>query len=1453
MTLGKPYGIQFGGLNIEGDFFPSDVRGKQALDTLIVAHGMNHFKEAINWNQQDIDNVLMLGTELFNETKNVQLVKLKELTKGFVFKKSFIQVTVSEPMIVGKVMTLMDRSVDLQLGLEKFFSQHRYGIVQTPDLDLYIVKNGIFYVFDPRGRETECIRTETGESAVMAFATLDNVYHLILNLSRINIKDPFKICSVTVSNVMGSNNSPEKFTATIGNPSKVFRSNDYRTSDDPDISYLKGNVHLGSKVFEELANKHHLSSAITAMVYAKIDPPNSWSSNILDRVFHFGMELFKGCTEGEPVKNLTIADIPSRFYIGDLYRAGVAIAPFLKRTSLKPSYLSADNPITQALKEILTSTSFRCFLLQIENSTFALWQKLSTEAFYFLDGSQRDLDGNVDLYEGASFLFTAQCIEKLCEVIIDRINKIQLPANATLNIHGVKIFELTKLTEKQQKCKPKLKMLKTECIKPMTAETAQIFEDATSTIDAVAPLLTSNQIMKMREKNPEKPLHRQIADLNSPSLVCTKVRVYEDIMCSVEKKLSAITRKEFPKQTIDLVKAVHSEILCNVMEEELGADNCGNRSNPCKDKCKCGTDCCQLLGNAEKVLLTTDLCCLEQEKEDIMRNRVFAPLNFEEAEDTTEGVSQSHFQKLPDGSAIVRGTKKIFELPLEPKIYNFENLSVLIAISAIVTSTKYSIPTWSPETVDYVIGCGHIMSGVIELNHRMDFYTVNEHKMPKIHIREQFFNLKMEAVTNGLWFKLEKVLRETFNTTTKCIVITSNGSFAVFKKAKFYYLFEYSTCNIVGYRIKDSEFGACCFLRFSDVHSMVRRIYAIHSDVQEQQNFLISQVTISRAVEGEEEDLDYVPFSESQEKGIIDQLRNNQMMRREQRISKLKDTDAKIRAEKERMKKYRDETGQQVPEDIINKDLAYKDSDYNAILNEDEFELEANLPTEGMESFESLTQKYEIMETIHGFEPDEEGCCRIKGSFALQDRMCESKHLKACFFVGVYAVMFAVHHPIESMNFRSVDITLENGLKIFDFIDHEEFLKTKNLLGLIVDTTNYELNVQEFIPKIANTVHVGLCEFFEKHKYGIVQSKTCCFTVVKEKDCFLLLDPYGEPNESSPEGQATWNRFVDLETLLTYCQDKMINDDGEPLFKTHFVRVMSYKATKMPKAGYFLFNTPANLSNVVAKTCQFACDAQDESIEWIYKTKKLPWSRMEARNAMGIERNKSESKWKEFDVEIEQKLFSLWGNIHPNMKIFKEHAGRQFSACCIVALVMAHMYNIDEWDAVLMDSIVAHGHKFFVDTISSIDKKNYQLKIEDFNGICRIDDFKFDVRVQSVVYGNLYESRKSKFNLNRALEFVFRKKNIPGVILQCDGKYLALGNVKNQDYFMFDCQSTGAPLFECNQGYCYVLKCCCLKILVASIILTLNVKCHNVNFHLFAVNSKFSAIQDEPKPKVTFH
>ncbi|KAG5672850.1 hypothetical protein PVAND_002939 [Polypedilum vanderplanki] len=1452
MTLGKPITIRLGSHNIMNDLKTKDLNGNHATDAIIVAHAMSHFKHPANWTERDIDQILMMGAELYNATKDVKLDRLIDCTKGFTYKENFIQVKISEPVIIGKILTLSDRSMDLFNGLRKYFYVYRQGIFESMKTTLYIVhEDGVFCVFDPRGRNEECERDDNREAALMVLMSVDNVYHLILNMSKINTKAPFKISNVKMTKYISKKLVKDEFMASCGE--KKLRSADYGILND-DIAVLVGNLSLNSSVFDMIRNRHGfgLTTCVMAMIYAKIDPAISWCKTTLDNVLHFGYKLHSDCLNGEKaMRSIQLTEIPSKFYVSDSYCVQIAIAAYIQRTKMTTTRFLFNNPITTALIESLKV--FKCLILEVDNYSFAVWRSETADTFFFFDPYQKNLNGQIDHYDGAAVLLMFNTIDHLCENVITRLLAAPRFAASELKLHGMKIIELKKLNKKQLKNRPKFRLASNKCIRPFTADDAKLFQDVPSTIDSIVPELTKEQQTKLFEEKLKKSKCQEATDLNSPSLVCFKMRAYEEIMASLEKKLSVMKHQEVSNETMEIMREIYSEILLKIDENDK-MDGGKSKVNLLQSESTCG----ELMGIAERVLLKTDLNCLEKERKKLLKKlenpseETIDIINDEELTLSKEKLVKSHYQELPDMTQIIRGTKSIYALPLDPNIFNYENYSVLIGISAILTSTKYSIATWSPEIIDYILGCGQIMASALKLTHRMSFYTADEHNLPKIHINDKFYDLKMTAIANGEFNQLENYLNEILPDIDRILIVTTCGSIAVFKHKNFYYLFEYATCNMVGYRIRNDDFGSSCAMRFDNLHALVRRIHANHSDVMETQKFLIYRVIITDT-ETSSDKRSFIPFTASQEKIIIDALRHNRMTKREEMIKKLKENDAKVREEKERLRSYRDETGaKDIPSDL----LIHTDFDESQLpKDDDDYELDLSVydrmtMTKNDDDMQRplYDSNWNELRQI-GYDINSK---TIRGTFGYANRMSDNNKLQACHFASIYAIIYAIHHVFETMNYRCVDVILENGMRIFDSgINLESYANTKTLSQMIVDEMSYELKILEFYKKAVAVEKKTFIEFFTKEQCAVVESNNCkCMAIVKSNSNYHIFDPY-DVNDMADDSEnleienpiASWSLHENLESVVEYVKQRLL----QPIMLHRILIISSKKLKSMPMSGYFLFNTPPMKSTIKTKTCEFVELSEDEKIEWITKTKVIPWSRLQHCNADGVKRYTSDSKFKEFDIEISKKLFSLWGNIHPNMKLFRAYAGKQHLACCVVTLIMSNMFNIDEWDAVLLDSICTHGHKYLIDMISKFDEEKQQLEVNDLSGSCRIQDFNFNVELDLVIFGKLYEENRKRFNLRRAFEYVFGEIKLPGVVLICNNRSLAIGNVKNETFFMYDSQSYGAPLFKSNQGTTYVLKCCCMKVLLACIILTLNVRQHNVKFHLYAVHSKLMTNEEENK------
>lgn len=288
--------------------------------------------------------------------------------------------------------------------------------------------------------------------------------------------------------------------------------------------------------------------------------------------------------EDATVRNISLPEIPSKFYIGDSYLTQICIVPYVQRSEIIETRVVFDNPIADAI--LKSFHLFKYLIIEVDNYYFALWKTEDGKFFYFFDGYQKRFDGYLDPYLGFSILFSTNIIDYIIEIIINRILKI---SKTSLKIHGLKIVFLKKLSKQEMKSKKIFKVVKTKCIRPFSADDAEQLKDVPSTIDSVVPILSKSQQDIMNEMKEEKPQHLRITDLNSPSLVCCKRLAYHEIMQSLEKKLSMISKDEVRNETMELMYEVHSEILKQVTgssanhSEFVLAKRCKNKPHK-KDK-----------------------------------------------------------------------------------------------------------------------------------------------------------------------------------------------------------------------------------------------------------------------------------------------------------------------------------------------------------------------------------------------------------------------------------------------------------------------------------------------------------------------------------------------------------------------------------------------------------------------------------------------------------------------------------------------------------------------------------------------------------------------------------------------------------------------------------------------------------------------------------------------------
>ncbi|EDW79476.2 uncharacterized protein Dwil_GK20498 [Drosophila willistoni] len=250
--------------------------------------------------------------------------------------------------------------------------------------------------------------------------------------------------------------------------------------------------------------------------------------------------------------------------------------------------------------------------------------------------------------------------------------------------------------------------------------------------------------------------------------------------------------------------------------------------------------------------------------------------------------------------------------------------------------------------------------------------------------------------------------------------------------------------------------------------------------------------------------------------------------------------------------------------------------------------------------------------------------------------------------------------------------------------------------------------------------------------------------------------------------------------------------------------------------------------------------AWSESLTWLMPQNCLPiWSRRLPCNIDGQQRQGNQSKWRHYDIEIKDRLWSLWGSLHPRASWFDRMVrGRQMLGCYVIACCAGCTFRrLDDWNSKLLDAIVVNGDKYYRESVQHSERWDHNLQLDDMCMQCTFQDIHFQVQTELTAFGELYSSPASEvMNLSEGLNYFFTRYQWG--ILECQERRLAFGytSVHDGGYFIYDCSEWGEPIFPDNMGASYILRAKQLLVLLYCMIVTLNVRRKNVAFRLYKVD-----------------
>ncbi|KAH8262703.1 hypothetical protein KR026_007474, partial [Drosophila bipectinata] len=251
------------------------------------------------------------------------------------------------------------------------------------------------------------------------------------------------------------------------------------------------------------------------------------------------------------------------------------------------------------------------------------------------------------------------------------------------------------------------------------------------------------------------------------------------------------------------------------------------------------------------------------------------------------------------------------------------------------------------------------------------------------------------------------------------------------------------------------------------------------------------------------------------------------------------------------------------------------------------------------------------------------------------------------------------------------------------------------------------------------------------------------------------------------------------------------------------------------------------------------------------------WSRLLDHNADGQHRKKGSGQSDHYEVEIANRLWSLWGTLRTVEPRTSQLQAEQVSvsgrsselqavhptvpgrilACCVIACCAGSFLDLDSWDARLLDSIMECGQEYYDASLVLRQRRDPtgDLALETLHTSCCLEAQQFWVDTEKLVCGKLYSRTKS---LGWALSLFFGQQFQTG-ILQVKDQALAFGFIPEFSaggaFFMFHCQASGKPLFKDSERAPYVLRMRQLQQLLYCILITLDERQRKVPFRIYKV------------------
>lgn len=483
-----------GTLNQEHDTFGRG-RNAQSATIAIIALSMSLIHKPYTWTVPIIDDILYLGDELYGATLDklgyeynpweqglpVSLVN-KDYRVGSL--RANFEVRPSDQR--GVIDIKHPKILNLRQGIEKFFEENSYGVIETETLTVAVWEEkeqpGFIYMYDPNPRGPAGLYMDDGTACLLIFETSKlAAEHFLSNVTdRVKRSGEFVITPVeiVVGNVATKNKKKKnicckadevdmnKREPTTPCDKKQLRKmaererkkkeamrlakigrNDYFVMSGGD-AILRGTRSQSSKHYSEHSRGYQdIPNCFAAFVVHRLSPVGTWHFKHIDMILDVGDQLYKDSYVTYSPKNrkLGMANVLRKVYIKEVQVSLEVYKPVMSNV------LNAYN-LELALINYFQQEQFA--ILSSMKEHVALFFK---EGYYYLfDPHDRNVQGNKCEEEGVACVIKFETITNLVAKYMGNLPT-PLEPGTGFHITLVTVGSIVKKGEKTPCCLPKLK------------------------------------------------------------------------------------------------------------------------------------------------------------------------------------------------------------------------------------------------------------------------------------------------------------------------------------------------------------------------------------------------------------------------------------------------------------------------------------------------------------------------------------------------------------------------------------------------------------------------------------------------------------------------------------------------------------------------------------------------------------------------------------------------------------------------------------------------------------------------------------------------------------------------------------------------------------------------------------------------------------------------------------